>query len=222
VEVYVAAIEGHVPADMVRAISAYIDFYYLVRRPAIDTDSLAAIQDAISRYHQYRVAFQTHGVRPFGSEGLSLPRQHAMTHYPELIIAFGAPNGLCSSITEKKHIVAVKKPYRRSGRYRALGHILLVNQRLDKLAAARRDFKHRRMLRGTCADSILRSLNAAQHDDSLSGESDSEVEHEQHEQESGSTPGEVDDEDDDCAPVEGPTILNHVVLARTPGTPHSI
>jgi hypothetical protein len=103
---------------MVRAISVYIDFYYLVRRPAIDVDCLAAIQEELVLFHQYRVVFQTYKVRPLGPEGFSLPPQHAMTHYPELIISFGAPNGLCSYMTEKKHISAVKKPYCRSGRHK--------------------------------------------------------------------------------------------------------
>lgn len=50
---------------------------------------------------------------------------------------FGAPNGICSSITESRHITAVKKPWRRSNRYNALSQMLLTNQRLDKLAALR-------------------------------------------------------------------------------------
>jgi hypothetical protein len=199
---------------MVRAISAYIDFYYLVRRPAIDEDCLAAIQDALTRFHHFRVAFQTHGVRPPGPEGFSLPRQHAMTHYPELIVAFGAPNGLCSSMTEKKHISAVKKPYRRSGRHRALGQILLTNQRLDKLAAARRDFRRHRMLCGTCASAVLRSLNLH---DSLE-DSGAEDEAEVQELKAGAAePENEDEDDDDWAPVEGPTVLNHVTLARSKG-----
>ncbi|EGO21962.1 hypothetical protein SERLADRAFT_441174 [Serpula lacrymans var. lacrymans S7.9] len=61
---------------------------------------------------------------------------------------FGAPNGLCSSITESKHIKAVKEPWRRSNRYNALGQMLLTNQRLDKLAASQVDFIERGMLSG--------------------------------------------------------------------------
>lgn len=52
---------------------------------------------------------------------------------------FGAPNGMCSSITESRHITAVKKPWRRSNRYNALSQMLLTNQRLDKLHAMRVD-----------------------------------------------------------------------------------
>jgi len=37
----------------------------------------------------------------------------------------------------------------------ALSQMLLTNQRLDKLAAARVDFANRGMLEGTCLSSIL-------------------------------------------------------------------
>jgi hypothetical protein len=96
--------------------------------------------------------FRECGVRP---EGFNLPRQHSLIHYVKLIRAYGAPNGLCSSITESKHIKAVKEPWRRSNRYNALSQMLLTNQRLDKLVAARLDFTDRDMLEGTCLSSIL-------------------------------------------------------------------
>ena len=78
---------------------------------------------------------------------------------------FGAPNGLCSSITESKHILAVKDPYNRSNYCNALGQILLMNQCQDKLAAVHVNFEHRGMLRGlvlteasACAGTLGTSL----------------------------------------------------------------
>ena len=75
-----------------------------------------------------------------------MPRQHSLVHYHLNIQEFGAPSGLCSSITESRHITAVKKPWRRSSRFDALGQMLLTNQRLDKLNAVRADFISRGML----------------------------------------------------------------------------
>ena len=80
------------------------------------------------------------------TDGFSLPQQHSLIHYLMLIHVFGAPNGVCSSITESKHITMVKKPWRRSSRYEVLGQMLLINQHLDKLAAACVDFTSRGML----------------------------------------------------------------------------
>ncbi|KAG1865484.1 hypothetical protein DFJ58DRAFT_838602 [Suillus subalutaceus] len=106
-KVYLAAIEGHVPQDVI---------------------------------------FKTTGV----VDTFSLPRQHSLVHYAYLIRQFGAPNGLCSSITKSKHIKAIKEPWRRSSKYKVLGQMLVTNQRLDKLAAVRADFANCRMLDSTC------------------------------------------------------------------------
>ena len=128
---------------MMRAISAFLEFCYIARRNVIDTQSLRALEDALSRFHQYRKIFEDCGIR---TEGFNLPRQHFLIRYMALIQAFGAPNGLCSSITESKHIKAVKQPWRCSNRYKALGQMLLTNEWLDKIAASRADFTSRGML----------------------------------------------------------------------------
>ena len=142
-QVYLPAIAGHVPPQMVRAISSFMEFCYLVRRNVIDEDDIGAIDSAVAKFHIERSIFDD--VRP---DGYSLPRQHSLVHYTFLIQEFGAPNGLCSSITESKHIKAVKEPWRRSSHYEALGQMLITNQWLDKLAAARVDFQARGMLGG--------------------------------------------------------------------------
>ncbi|KAG1837384.1 hypothetical protein C8R48DRAFT_622854 [Suillus tomentosus] len=183
-KVYLPAIEGYVPVEIVRTFRAFLEFCYLVRRNIIMEKTLAEIDDALARFHQYREIFKS-------SETIStfsLPRQHSMKHYHALIRLFGAPNGLCSSITESKHIKAVKEPWRRSSRYKALGQMLVTNQRLDKLTASRQDFRARGMLNGTCLSSVIAALGE---DD---GGADFEV---------------VDD------PM---SVLAHVELAKTPRT----
>ncbi|KAJ7246229.1 hypothetical protein C8J57DRAFT_1523787 [Mycena rebaudengoi] len=144
-KVYLPAIEGYVPNQMLRAFSAFLEFCYLVRRNILNEDSLAEIDAALARYHLERSIFEQEGVCP---NGFSLPRQHSLVHYRALIQQFGAPNGLCSSITESKHIKAVKEPWRRSSKYNALGQMLTINERLDKLAASRVNFTARGMLLG--------------------------------------------------------------------------
>jgi hypothetical protein len=168
VQVYLSAIDGHVPDEMVQTMRAFLDFCYIARREIQDTHSLTALDDALQRFHHYREIFRTTGVRP---NGFNLPRQHSLIHYNKLIRAFGAPNGLCSSITESKHIKAVKEPWRRSSRFEALSQMLLTNQRLDKLAAARVDFTDRGMLQGTCIsaawDEIVRTYSLFHSNDLL-------------------------------------------------------
>ncbi|KAG1721168.1 uncharacterized protein EDB91DRAFT_1240337 [Suillus paluster] len=137
-KVYMPAIKGYVPTDVVCTFHAFLEFCYLIRRNIITETSLNEIQDALTRFHRYCEIFKTTGAH--------------------LIRLFGAPNGLCSSITESKHIKAVKEPWRRSSRYEALGQMLQINQRLDKLAALRIDFRSRRMLSGTCLSAVLATL----------------------------------------------------------------
>lgn len=153
-QVYLPAIEGHVPQDVVRTFRACLEFCYLVRRDSITDTTLTAIEESLERFHHYRDVFSD-VVTTF-----SLPRQHSMKHYPDMIRLFGAPNGLCSSITESKHIKAVKEPYRRSNRHNALGQMLLTNQRLDKLTRSRADFQNRQMLEGSCTSFMMRTLGS--------------------------------------------------------------
>jgi len=141
--VYLPAISGHVPTEMVQCVAAFLDACYLVRRADISERTITELEKAIARFHEYRESFRVHGVRP---TGFSLPRQHSIIHYPHQIREFGAPAGLCSSITESRHITAVKRPWRRSNRHNALGQMLLTNQRLDKLNAARNEFVHQHLL----------------------------------------------------------------------------
>ncbi|KAI0821667.1 hypothetical protein BC628DRAFT_1412796 [Trametes gibbosa] len=92
---------------------ALMKFCYLARRSVISESTLARMELARLLFHEHRVIFKDSGVRP---DGFSLPRQHSLDHYPQHIRNFGAPNGLCTSITEAKHIKAVKEPWQRSNR----------------------------------------------------------------------------------------------------------
>jgi len=116
---------------MVRAIAAFMEFCYIVRQSILDEADLIAMDNALKRFESERTIFEEVQICP---NGISIPRIHALQHYHHLVQQFGAPNGLCTSITESKHIEAVKKPWRRSNRHEALGQMLVTNQRLDNLA----------------------------------------------------------------------------------------
>ncbi|KAK0439960.1 uncharacterized protein EV420DRAFT_1623156 [Desarmillaria tabescens] len=132
-KVYLAAIADYVDDEIVRTFAAFLDFCYLVRRSDIDENTLFSISEAVGRFQHHRKIFITMGIR----DDFNLPCQRAMIHYVQHIIEFGVPNGLCSSITESRHITAVKKPWHCSNRYQALSQMLLTNQQLDKLNALR-------------------------------------------------------------------------------------
>ncbi len=151
---YLPALQGHLPADVLRTFRAFLEFCYIARRDVITEDDLKELEDGLSRFHAFREVFSP--IR--GSKEFSLPRQHSMVHYPALIRLFGAPNGLCSSITESKHIRAVKEPWRQSSRNNALFQMLTTNQHLDQLRAAHVDFTQCGMLNGTLLESVVAAI----------------------------------------------------------------
>ncbi|KAF8808689.1 hypothetical protein BYT27DRAFT_7222819 [Phlegmacium glaucopus] len=142
-KVYISAIAGHVPSEMVQAISLFLDVCYIVHCADITETTLRQFNATLEKFYAHREVFQNMGVCPIG---FSLPWQHSLSHYHFNIKEFGAPRGICSSITESCHITAVKNPWRRSSQYQALGQMLLTNQRLDKLAALHLDYVRRGML----------------------------------------------------------------------------
>ena len=107
-QVYISAIKRHVPDNMVECVAAFMEVCYLVQQDKISTMDLEMIDKGIIHFHRRRQVFIDTGVRV----SVSLPRQHALVHYLESIVLFGSPNRLCSSITEAKHIKAVKEPWR--------------------------------------------------------------------------------------------------------------
>jgi hypothetical protein len=123
-KVFLPAIVGHVPDKMVKAISSFTEFCYCVRRSVIDEDTLVEIDTALHDFQHSRSIFLETGIRL----DFNLPRQHSLIHYRRNIQLFGALNGLCSSITESKHIKAVKQPWRRTNQWKALGQMLVINQ----------------------------------------------------------------------------------------------
>lgn len=192
-QVYLPAIVDYVPDDIVRCIAAFLDACYIARRQDIDQQALDALKTASEKFWELHEIFRNTGMRP---KGFMLPRQHALFHYPRQIEDFGAPRGLCSSITESRHITAVKKPWRQSNRFEALGQMLQINQWLDKLAAMHSDFAACGMLPGGHASGrqpphILNPLALV-----FDG---------------------GDGNKEDTWAVEGQNMLAHVVLAQTRG-----
>ena len=204
-QVYLAAVAGYLPSRMVRCIATFIDVYYIVRRNAISMPVLECFNQLVKKFQELRDIFITSGVRT----SISLPRQHGLPHFYSGIQLFGAPNGLCSSLTESKHIKVVKEPWRRSSRFRALVQMLRVIIRMEKMAALRRSLMKNGLLKG--------STTSAYVNNPLSADSDST-------EEDGAGDSDLDSTDDEdnvnaeCLPVHGEPVdasLTEVKLAAT-------
>ena len=174
-QVYMAALRGYLPSEMIQCLASLLEFTYRVRRDDITSPMLDAVSANVQRFHDLRRVFDV--VRP---TGYSLPRQHAMLHYRELIEDFGAPNGLCSSITEARHIKSVKQPWRRSNRFDAIRQMLLTCQRLERLVAARQYYQSRNWMQGSILDAAFGALNGLddESDDGYDSEEDGAIDEE--------------------------------------------
>jgi len=146
-----------------------------------------------------------------------------MVHYHANIKNFGSPNGLCSSITESKHITAVKRPWRRSSRYKALSQILKVNERLDRLMAAKADFTARGMLQDPpLVAATLGVLGNNNHGTREGNEGSGNSDNDGGNGDEGNTDTNDDDgvdsdNDSDAGPVESEPLMNDVRLATDKG-----
>ena len=192
-----------------------MDLCYIFRRNAIMKMAPETAESLLEKFHDLCRVFVDAGVR----SSTSLPCQHALLHYLTSIPLFGLPNGLCSSITESKHIKAVKEPWRRSSRYKALIQMLCTITRLDKFAVLRRVFLHKGMLAGSTSTHFAQLLGEGNDtdDDGDGSEGTREDEDEEDEEvDSQEKPG-VDERLKDAGPVAGPQSLSSVELAATSG-----
>ncbi|EEB96621.1 hypothetical protein MPER_04215, partial [Moniliophthora perniciosa FA553] len=156
-KVYIAAINGYLDPKVVRCLSSFLEMCYIARKNTITESDLARFDAQLERFRDNRTVFLVPGVR----DNFDLPRQHALEHFVIAISRFGAPNGHCSSITESKHIIAVKQPWRRSSRNNALPQMLCTIHCTDELEALCRKFAERGMLRGSTSSFSLALLMGA-------------------------------------------------------------
>ena len=120
-------IQAFVPIAVVETFAAFLEFCYIACRNIITEDLLEQLNVALREFHEVRQIFSG-TVREDGPSGFLLSWQHAMVHYYDHIKNFGSPNGLCSLITESKHIAAVKRPWCQSNKHNALSQMLKINK----------------------------------------------------------------------------------------------
>lgn len=225
-QVYIAAIVGHVPNRMVQCIASFIKICYIFRRNAITATALKAARNELSKFYELQKVFIDTGTRSH----CSLPRQHSLMHFIRAILDFGSPNGLCSSITESRHITAVKEPWRRSNRYEALSQMLTIINRMDKMLALRCALKLAGLMRGSTTYGVALALTQ-QLQAHTGGTADDEDDNPDNEHDgdddemalagAGSS-GDIDDNDefvtmDEIAPESGPRLASSVTLSATRG-----
>ncbi|KAK7462237.1 hypothetical protein VKT23_007842 [Stygiomarasmius scandens] len=206
-KIYIPAIKGYVPSDVIETLRCFLDFCYTVWQNLISVSDLKDIKMILDDFHRLRQVFVRLGVR----STISLPRQHAMKHYPNGIRLFGAPAGLCSSITESKHIESVKETWRRANNTDPLPQMLTIITRLDQMSAVQQKFERRGMLKGTVtwyAGQMLEGMIPALSIRKGAGMNDDE-------DEDNDNDNDEDEDEDNCGPASGPKAPPSFKLAKT-------
>ncbi|TEB19315.1 hypothetical protein FA13DRAFT_1821107 [Coprinellus micaceus] len=180
-KVYITAIAEYVPKRMVECLAVFMNICYILRRNAITASALKEASTELERFHELRAVFVEEGAR----QHISLPRQHALPHFIPAVRNFGSPNGLCSSITESRHITAME--------------------------AIRRRFSNLGMLEGTTSwyTAMEMSTRAALNDSAEDG-CEEKVESEVTEDDN-----EDEWDMEDVGPVPGPRMASSVKLSQT-------
>lgn len=132
-----------------------MDFCYIARRSLHNEHSLQEMDDKLAEFYELHSVFHDKDIR----DSFALPRQHTLAHFVRGIHLFGSPNGLCTSITESKHIHAVKQPWCAMNKNNPLLQILNINTCRSKLAAARTQFSSHGMLQHNVLTAARRAMD---------------------------------------------------------------
>ncbi|KAI9444428.1 hypothetical protein F5148DRAFT_1278259 [Russula earlei] len=153
IKVYIPAITGLVPDNMVTCITDFVNCCYVVHWNTITAPDLQRFQQHITRFHDLQNIFIMTGAH----KPVSLPCQHALLYYLSKIELFASPNSLlCSMLTESKHKPAVKETWQHSNHHNPLPQMMVRTIFwLDKLLALHGIFHNHCMLNGTISKYIL-------------------------------------------------------------------
>jgi hypothetical protein len=119
-----------VPHNVFQATSALLDVVYYMRFESHDTDSLAALQDAIDSFHSHKHAFVELGIR----NHFNFAKFHSLQHYVDSLRLFGSADGYSTDISERLHIDLAKNAYRATNRRDFFAQMVLWLQRREKMA----------------------------------------------------------------------------------------
>jgi hypothetical protein len=106
-KVFIGAMSGLVPDDVMPVIVAAIDFIYYSRLPSPTTTTIRWLEDALKRFHEHKHVFVKYGVRAH----FNINKVHSMLHYSASIRALGAADGYNTETPERLHIEFAKRAY---------------------------------------------------------------------------------------------------------------
>lgn len=107
-------VSADVDRRVVEAVQAIVDFIYFASLHSHTEKSLAALRDALYRFHANKDIFIELEARH--PEHFNIPKIHSMEHYFDLIRLFGSADGYNTESPERLHIDYAKDAYRASNK----------------------------------------------------------------------------------------------------------
>ncbi|THH17858.1 hypothetical protein EUX98_g9049 [Antrodiella citrinella] len=111
-KVFGCLLPGAVQPGVVHAAIALLDFIYYAQLRSHTTRTLAALRDALMRFHQHKDIFIELSVR----QHFNIPKIHSMEHYIWMIEELGSADGYNTESPERLHIEFAKNAYRATNR----------------------------------------------------------------------------------------------------------
>ncbi|KDQ15498.1 hypothetical protein BOTBODRAFT_108756 [Botryobasidium botryosum FD-172 SS1] len=111
-KVFVGLILDAVPAEAVDATRALLDFLYVSQYQSLSSSALELLKSHLDDFHAAKHIFAEYGQH----DTFNIPKLHMISHYLELIMLLGTPDGYNTESPERLHIDMAKKGYRASSK----------------------------------------------------------------------------------------------------------
>jgi hypothetical protein len=110
--VFAGLLVGAVQPEVVKTVTAAIDFIYYSQFHSHTTETLVGLESALKTFHAHKDIFLTLGVR----DHFNIPKLHSMMHYVASIKLHGSADGYNTESPERLHIDYAKNAFRASNR----------------------------------------------------------------------------------------------------------
>ena len=115
---------------LIHAVRAVLDFLYISQYPVHTTESLAALDDALSAFHANKDIFIELAIR----QSFNIPKLHSLRHYSGSIKLFGTTDNYNTQAMEHLHIDYAKEAYRATNRKEEYPQMTIWLERKEKVA----------------------------------------------------------------------------------------
>lgn len=113
-KVFAGILAGAVDSEVMRAVSALLDFIYFASFHSHSSHTLDSMQKALEDFHSCKEVFIRLSARQ--PAHFNIPKIHSLQHYRHMIESFGAADGYSTEAPERLHIDYAKEAYRASNK----------------------------------------------------------------------------------------------------------